>query len=105
MNWNSYGYVKKGAIIGGVVGLVGVLLTVFLVYVLGLDSMDLGPIFYLLVPFIVIGIMLLFSGIFGCDFKTDDCHLTVVFGFILTIAVFALIGMSIGWMVKKIKSK
>ena len=105
MSWRDLGYSRKGGIIGGIISVIGIFLVLLLLFVFKLDAYALGPIFPLMMPFMAISLLLSFSGIFGCNPKSDSCYFELILGFILTIVVFMLIGMFIGWIVGKIKSR
>jgi len=95
MGWENWSYVKKGAITGGIIGLVGsILRPVFW-------TMNSDPLFV----FSLMGNLLSFMGLFGCDYKRGPCTFEVLTGYLVTIILFALIGSFIGHIYGKIKNK
>ena len=75
-----------GAVIGGIIGLIGSILQS------QLQTMNSDPLFI----FALIGQILKFIGVFGCNWKTSYCALEDLVGYIITIAFLALVGSFIG---------
>ncbi len=95
MTWKNLNYATKGAIIGGLIGLVGSILRSFFL------SMNSDTFFIFGIP----GIVLRIVGIGRCNWKSSFCPVDDFLGYIVTVIVFSLIGFFIGFIVKKLKSK
>lgn len=93
-------YVKKGAIIGGIIGLLDVLITI-IAFSINYPS----ELFILFAtPYLIISI--LFSlGICGYNQSIICEKFMTYFGAITTILIFIILGALIGFIVEKIKSK
>ena len=95
MAWQNLKYSTIGAIIGGIIGLVGSILRPFF------WSMNSDPLFIFGFP----GSILKLAGVGGCSWKSSSCPVAEFYGYIVTIIIFSLIGSLIGFIVGKIRLK
>lgn len=95
MAWRDLKYSTRGAVIGGLIGAMGSVLRIFF------WSMNNDPFGIFGIP----GIALRIAGIDGCNWKSSSCPTGDFFGYIITIVIFSLIGLFIGSIVGKIKSR
>ncbi len=84
MIWNELNYTKKGAFIGGFVGILGVIL--FLI----MSISDFGIFEIMVLPFLVLSILFASFGVFGCKFEmyqpnNGGCYPEVTLGLVFTI--------------------
>ncbi len=86
-------YQTKGAIIGGLIGLVGSLLQSYF------STMNHDPFFLFGIPSLVLQII----GVGGCSWKSSFCPMSDFLGSIITISIFLLIGLLIGKTLEKVK--
>lgn len=93
MTWKNLKYITKGAIIGGLIGIVGSILRPFF------WSMNDDPFFIFGIPSAILTI----AGVGGCSWKSSFCPIADFYGYIITIIIFTLIGSLIGFITKKIK--
>ena len=98
----------KGGLIGGVIGIMGVIISLIILYSIKTQAIysEMNVISVLiLIIFTTISIRLAYSGVFGCNFSSQACNPEAILGYIITIALFFGIGTLIGWIVDKVKQK
>ena len=94
MIWRDLNNPTKGALIGGLIGLFGIIIRPMFL------SMNSDPFFI----FGSIGSILGLYGVGGCNWKTSiNCLIADRLGYIITILVFTLTGFLLGLIVRKKK--
>ncbi|MEM4605516.1 MAG: hypothetical protein QW103_00570 [Candidatus Pacearchaeota archaeon] len=96
MKWKDLSYRVKGTLIGITLGLLGAIVILLNFKLKLLPSI-------ILLPFSFFSVLFVFMGLFGCNFKVDPCYPEEIFGLLINILFFGLIGFILGLVLEKIK--
>ncbi|MBN1376733.1 hypothetical protein JW949_00165 [Candidatus Woesearchaeota archaeon] len=103
MNWKKWSYVKKGAFIGAIIGILDSIIFPISTLLPGKGIIK-SVLFVIGLPSFLIIFSFSSLGFLGCNiYNTSSCYLASIVGFILAVIVFALIGTLIGFIIEKIK--
>ncbi len=108
---NKMSVKKKGAIIGLIIGVVGVLMTLLFVPAFGTQSiLESGGIFKMITGiFSFVSFIFVYGEVMGCNYIGPDapadayCPAEIFSGFIVTIIIFTVVGYLVGMVIDKAK--
>jgi|TARA_Y100000310_G_C20076109_1_gene531651 hypothetical protein len=103
MGWKEWNYKKRGAIVGGIIGIVSAILISTLFSGSGSSGTSAVFLLPLLIPVIIFNFILDAIG-FNIPSSTSTVF-TFLYILIINTVGFYLIGLLIGWIIGKIKSK